>query len=1056
MATRNFSKCTCGTNANGVTSEVKNVCYNENETTDFNVSHFSSNDNENMNDAFNYEIEPSNDLQMSSISLGNFTDQSSNCGDPLFNELQKLKDKKQMNLKIAHVNINSIRNKFDYIHNVLTNELLDILCITETKLDETFRSNLYHCTGFRCYRKDRNCNSGGMMIYIREDIPHNRLSNLEIESKSCHIECMVLHIQMKKMKFYLTCLYKNPKVPNDVFLKSTCQLLNQLCSDSNENIIVGDLNIDMYKADNAVDNKMCDVYGLKNIIKTPTCFKSECGTLIDPVLVSNAAKFCMPFNVTCSASDHHNLVGCITKECYQAKVKFKISYRSYKDFDEVSFKNDVNQIPYHICELFDDVSDQYWSFNSMYQEVLNKHAPVKVRTVTGDKIPYMHSDLMRQMHKRNMLKNKYIKQKTSQRWEDYRKQRNLVTKLRRNAIKSYFMKKCGNASSPKEFWQCVKPFLSDKSRGNEASIVLQHEDKIANDPKAVSNILNNYFVNIAEDIGSVDANIESSELDQLIEYHSCHPSIVSITNTHYDVDLFDFKAISYEQMLCKLKKLKTNKSSGYDLVTPKSVKLCANELSLTMTNIVNKAFNSNTFPSDMKRSEVCPLYKKKDHMQKENYRPINILPLFSKVFESIIADQINEFMSNQFNKRLGAYRKGYGCSQMLTWAIDNWKKALDNNMYVGALLMDLSKAFDSIPHDLLICKLHAYGFSSSACKFMSSYLYNRWQRVKIKDVRSDWKETKRGIPQGSCLGPLLFNLFLNDIFTFVETCELYNYADDNTLSICNHDKNIVLEMLLNDANVMTKWFRDNLMKVNPDKFQFMFMQPSKYSQQLNELKIENNIIEISENVKLLGVTIDNRLNFNDHVKMLCVKANRQLKVMYRFKNLLGTKEKMTLFKAFIVSIFNFCPTAWMFCSINSIRKMEKIQERALRFVMNDNVSSYKDLLDVTKNTTLLLSRMRNVVIEVFKCLNKINPDYMNDIFQVKEQCYNMRDPCKVILPKFKTVTYGKQTFSYYGSHLWNSLPIEFKDCLDLKTFRNMILSWEGPRCSCNVCSLNVY
>ena len=975
-------------------------------------------------------------------------------GDPLLDYLKDVKTKQPKNLKIAHININSLRNKFDYMHNVLANGLLDILCITETKLDETFRPNLFKCTGYRCYRKDKSCNSGGMMIFIREDIPHSRLAKYEINDKSCHIECMVIHIQMKKLKFYLTCLYKNPKVPNDMFVNATSQLLNQLCADSNENVIVGDMNIDMSKEDNVLDNQICDSYGLKNIIKKPTCFKSENGTLIDPVIVSNTAKFCKPFNITCSSSDHHNIVGCVTKEMFQVKSPFKISYRSYKDFNENAFKDDVNQIPYHICELFDDVSDQYWSFNVMYQEVLNQHAPVKVRTVKGDKIPYMHSDLMKQMYKRNMLKNKYLKHKSNYTWHEYRKQRNIATKLRRKAIRSYFLRKCDNVSSPRDFWQCVKPFFSDKCKGNDASIILKHDHKIVSEPKAVSNILNDFFVDIAEGIGSTNVNIESSDLDQLIELHSFHSSIVKI-NQQGNNELFDFKPVSYEQMHGKLKKLKTNKSTGYDLVTPKSVKLCANELTLIMTNIVNNAFNSSTFPSDMKKSEVCPLYKKNDHMEKENYRPINIIPLFSKIFESIISDQINTHMSKIFNKRLGAYRKGYGCSQLLTWAIDNWKWSLDNNMYVGTLLMDLSKAFDAIPHDLLICKLHAYGFSLNACKLIVSYLSNRWQRVKIKDVRSDWQKTKRGIPQGSCLGPLLFNLFLNDIFLFVDQCELYNYADDNTLSACNHDINVVLEMLLNDANALTKWFRENFMKVNTDKFQFMLMQPSKRSELSTEIKIEENVIETSRNVTLLGINIDDHLNFNNHVKMLCSKANRQLRVMYRFKRLLGEKEKMTLFRAFTLSIFNFCPTAWTFCSITNIRKMEKIQERALRFVTNDDNSSYDVLLQKTKNTTLLLSRICCIVIEVFKCLNNINPDYMSEMFQIKERCYNLRDPCTLTQPKFKTVMYGKQTFSYYGSHLWNNLPPDYKKCMSFKMFKNMLSRWEGPKCLCNMCSLNV-
>jgi len=485
------------------------------------------------------------------------------------------------------------------------------------------------------------------------------------------------------------------------------------------------------------------------------------------------------------------------------------------------------------------------------------------------------------------------------------------------------------------------------------------------------------------------------------------------------------------------------------------VKLHVKELAMPLTSLVNNAFKTNVFPADMKKAEVSPVFKKKDHMNKENYRPINLIPIFSKVFESIIAEQINDFMYEKFSKRLGAYRKGHGCSQVLTWAVDTWKWCLDNDMHVGALLMDLSKAFDSIPHDLLICKMYAYGFSLNACSFMLSYLSHRMQRVKIKDTRSVWKNTKRGIPQGSCLGPLLFNLFVNDIFSHVECCELFNYADDNTLSASDFDMDRVLQMLQHDANIVMNWFHDNFMKVNPEKFQLLLMHSqSSPEYMVNEFIVEQNVIEIKESVTLLGINIDSKLNFNDHVKTLCKKATRQLKVMYRFKDLLGKREKFVMYKSFILSTFNFCPVVWSFCGITSIRKIEKVQERALRFLTNDQNSSYKEMLSRINGSTMLVTRLREIVIEVFKCVNRLNPEFLNQLFNVKENKYLLRDPCILAVPKFKRVKYGKQSISYYGAHLWNNLPSMYKENMDLCTFRNMIKTWEGPECTCNMCSVN--
>ena len=268
--------------------------------------------------------------------------------------------------------------------------------------------------------------------------------------------------------------------------------------------------------------------------------------------------------------------------------------------------------------------------------------------------------------------------------------------------------------------------------------------------------------------------------------------------------------------------------------------------------------------------------------------PVNIITTFAKIFESIIADQVGTYMNNHLSRMLGAYKEGHGCAQLLTLAVDSWKWCLDDGLAVGILLMDLSKAFDAIPHDLLISKLHSYGFSKGACQMLLSYLTHRQQRVKLKDVRSEWKITNRGIPQGSCLGPLIFNIFLNDIFMDIRNCKLFNYADDNTLSASHYDISIVIDKLLKDTTLAIEWFQNNFMKVNPEKFQIMFMQPKGKSSLLPEtVDVVNHTINVSDKVVLLGIKIYNKLNFDSHVKSLCVKANCQLKVLIHCKKNTG-------------------------------------------------------------------------------------------------------------------------------------------------------------------------
>ena len=207
---------------------------------------------------------------------------------------------------------------------------------------------------------------------------------------------------------------------------------------------------------------------------------------------------------------------------------------------------------------------------------------------------------------------------------------------------------------------------------------------------------------------------------------------------------------------------------------------------------------------------------------------------------------------------LSAYRKGYSCQSILLKFIEDVKQALDNKKIVGALFMDLSKAFDCLPHCLLIAKLRAYGLTVPACELIASYLSDRKQRVKIANAKSDWKYLEKGIPQGSILGPLLFNIFLNDIFYFTEKCDLYNFADDNSLvnaATCIDD---VITNLKHDSRITINWFDKNGMEANPSKFQFMVISSKRIEQIDIDITDEVNITSKSI-VEVLGVHIDNEL-----------------------------------------------------------------------------------------------------------------------------------------------------------------------------------------------------
>jgi len=543
----------------------------------------------------------------------------------------------------------------------------------------------------------------------------------------------------------------------------------------------------------------------------------------------------------------------------------------------------------------------------------------------------------------------------------------------------YFDERCNKTSNVRDFWKTIGPFMSDNNSMSGSNINLYENDEIISNQEEVANIFNDYFINITKNLSEPD-HVLNMNIDELLDHYADHSSVKCIENfvSQQPTTPFSFTAVTNDQVISKLKSLKCNKAQGYDQLPTKLMKIGADVIGPHLCKIINCSILHSQYPDDLKHAEVVPLFKKQDKLNKSNFRPVSILVCLSKIVEGIMCDQLMMFFDNILCNELSAYRKLYGCQNVLLQCIEQWKLALDQGATVGCIMMDLSKAFDSIPHGLLVSKLSAYGVSKRSCNFIKCYLSGRKQRVKLAASKSRWLCLERGVPQGSLTGPVLFNIFLNDLLLLLkEKCQIYNYADDNSLAFFHNDPQVVKSRLENASESALQWFNQNFMEANPSKFQAIVL--SKTNSDI-EFNIDGNAIKPMKCVKLLGVHLDDQLSFSSHVNELYVKCSRQISAMGRLSKALDVKCKQKILDAFVLSNFNYCNAIYHFCSTRDSRKIEKLLGRALRYVYIDFESNYNELLKKSKKSSLYVNRMKELLLSVYKVRHGLMPPIDSTFF----------------------------------------------------------------------------
>ena len=762
-------------------------------------------------------------------------------------------------------------------------------------------------------------------------------------------------------------------------------------------------------------------------------------------------------------SDHHKMIISVLKVYFKKKEPVKINYRSYKNFDETNFRNDLS----NTLQNYNQYTLQYEEFKDVFMTILNSHAPIKQKIIRGNSQPFMNKTLSKAFMHRSRLKNRYNKNPTEENKNNYKRQRNYcVNLLKREKKKFYSNLDLKFFDNNKKFWQNIKPLFSDKQNILQKSIILVENDKITSKNSEVANKLNTFFIDAVKNLDivpftglvqdtefiSINENIEIIEdIENIILKYKNHPSILKIkekvkVETKFKFD--DSTSNSFNNEICSL----DPKKAGIENDLPAKVLIGSSDIvDEYLSSIYNNAKNKNTYPQQLKLADVTPIHKKDETTLMKNYRPISLIPIVSKLFERHMYNQILSYIDKFLSPFLFGYRKGFSTEQCLTVMLETWKKALDHKGKVGAILTDLSKAFDCLNHNLLLAKMEAYGFDKSALLFIQSYLNDRKQRTKVNGSYSSWLELLFGVPQGSILGPLLFNIFINDMFYFIKDTKIANYADDNTLYSVQKNTECLLNILQNETIIILDWFRKNEMKPNNDKCHLIICNEDNVS-----VKLGNETITTSNSVKLLGVIIDKNLNFTDHVSNLYKKGNQKLHALARISQYLTEDKLKIIMKTFITSQFNYAPLTWMFHNRTLNNKINKLHERALRIVYKNNELTFQEMLEKDNSVMIHHKNLQKLASEMYKIKNKISPIPMQELFTEKTHQYDLRDENTWEIDNLRTVKYGSDTIRNMGPKTWELVPNDIKESTSLTQFKSEIKNWAPKKCTCRLCKTYIY
>ena len=616
----------------------------------------------------------------------------------------------------------------------------------------------------------------------------------------------------------------------------------------------------------------------------------------------------------------------------------------------------------------------------------------------------------------------------------YRNARNKVNHMIRSAKKDFYTQTLQeNTHNPKMMWQALRSTMSTTAPVGPKLQKTNSSDKM--NAKETADHFNKHFTSIGSKYRSSSDNDSFPSFEKLQDF---------IKQRKPMNDQFKIPNITSKFIMKQLHGMSNTKATGLDDIGIRLLKSSADIIAPQLTSICNLSIHTGIFPHSWKRARVVPIYKSGNTNDASNYRPISVLPVLSKVLERHVYDHYYSYLTKHkmLLDQQSGFRKHHSCQTVLTKLTDYFIENMDRGNLSGMVLIDLRKAFDLVDHDLLLAKVSMYGCTTMSHMWFTSYLRDRQQQVSYDGHLSQPLPVTLGVPQGSILGPLLFILFMNDVVLEVENSKFDMYADDSTLyssakSVANLNNTLTAE-----TQPLYSWISNNRMVLNIEKTECMLLGTvQRLRTVVEDFSVGDGDFKITQvtSHKLLGVHIDQNLNWNIHLQKLCAKLRSRLYLFGRIKFLLPNDARRKYFSGLVQPLIDYGCIIWGNCSKDSLLQVHKIMKQYARSILDIKIPKEHPTITLFKKLDWLPIDVRVQYfegIQMYNILKGTAPKYLLEMFDLVNNVHGhgTRHSQKLYVPKYKLVT-GQRSFRYRGAVLWNSLDSDIKQSPSLDTFK---------------------